>query len=873
MNIEKTGLPNTTTLHAMVRTIVRQAARATWYASGGILLSTVAAEAQVSPEASPSSSTVQEIVVTAQRRIQSVQDVPYNISAVGQGAIQESGASSINDLTRLVPGLTTVDEGAGARGQTNNLTLRGLRTNSPGGGQATTETPGQTVNSVSTYWGETPIFFPMPLYDIDHVEVLRGPQGTLYGSGAEAGTIRFIPVRPQFDRISGEVQAQGSAIERASQFNNWNRQARAILNLPLTDKLALRLVAGIEHDAGFIDNNNLILRQGVGQYAVPLPSVPGDLTSGPVIGPARAHTNTSAQWFGRAALRWAPNDRLDFQLEYLHQYISSANTQYASPGYAGGVLDLTAANAAAAPGPGNPGAWPSSSFNMNPGGRYTSAAFIESPYEDNTNLVNAVATVDMGFATVTSATSFYSDNSVGVSDWTGLIDNPATVNYNSFFPYNGFPRIVTPAYVPAESRAFVQELRLVSKAGHFFDYVVGGYYNRQPNEAGWLQLMPGIAAYNAAIGMPNPSTEGDVIWNYNRKTTFQDRAVFGELTAHITPAWQITGGLRFFGQSFTTNTISRLPFCGSICASDQTDPAGLTVTSGTQRVHRHVWKWNTSYDLNHDTKVYATYSQGFRRGGANAVPIAGTYASLPSYLTFAPDLAKNYEVGLKGTLFHPRLSYTIDVYRVNLDNFQFDGVNLSGLPLTYNGSTARSQGAELELQASLGSRTRVALGYAYTDATVRKTFGLFDYPSYALIPSLGGTGNIAPLFGGPIASGTRLPGVPKSSVTASIDHTLPVPAFDSATVTLHMDGAYRTSESANIVPTSVYNWEIPSSFIGNARATLDPGGALAYSLFVENFTNDAGYSGGTNVQAYPYYGRFRFVARPRTWGFSIRYKF
>ncbi len=558
-------------------------------------------------------------------------------------------------------------------------------------------------------------------------------------------------MRPQFDRVSGEVQVQGSAIERASQFNNWNRQARAILNLPLADTLALRMVAGVEHDAGFITNNNLVVRQGIGQYAVPVPSIPGDLTSGPLIGPAQSNTNTSAQWFARAALRWAPNDRLDFQLEYLHQYISSANTQYSSPRICRRDAGPDGAQRRRAPGPDNPAAWPNSSFNMSPGGRYTSAAFIESPYEDNTNLLNAVATVDLGFATVTSATSFYSDSSIGVSDWTGLIDNPATVNYNLFFPYNGYPRIVTPAYVPAKSRAFVQELRLVSKAGHFFDYVVGGYYNRQPNEAGWLQLMPGIADYNAGIGMPNPSADGDVIWNYSRKTTFQDRALFGELTAHITPAWQITGGVRFFGQSFTTNTTSRLPFCGSICASDQTDPEGLTMTNGTQRVHRHVWKWNTSYDLNHDTKVYLTYSEGFRRGGANAVPIAGTYASLPNYLTFAPDLAKNYEVGLKGALLGHRLTYTVDVYRVNLDNFQFDGVNLSGLPLTYNGSTARSQGAELELQASLGQRARISLGYVYTDATVRKTFGLFDYPSYALIPSLGGTGDTAPLFGGPIA--------------------------------------------------------------------------------------------------------------------------
>jgi iron complex outermembrane recepter protein len=863
-------------LASVIRAILREhSILSRCISAGGLLLGSLGAHAQeAAGETANAPGGLQEVVVTAQRRSQTVQDVPYNISAVSSASIEQSGALSINDLTRLVSGLTTVDEGPGARGQTNNLILRGLRTDSPGGGQATTETPGQSVNSVSTYWGETPVFFPMPLYDVERVEVLRGPQGTLYGSGAEAGTIRFIPARPQFDRISGEIQAEGSAIENASQFNNWNRSARGILNLPITSTLAIRFVGGVEHDGGFITNNNLVVRKGnFGEYAVPVPSVPGDLTSGPVIGPEERNTNTTAQWFARAALRWTPNERIDLQMDYLHQYINSANTQYTSPGFPGGPFDFTAVNAAAPPGPNNPPAYPNSTFNMNPGGRYTSAAFVESPYKDNINLVNGVATIDVGFATVTSATSYYTDNSIGVSDWTGLIDNPATVNYTPFFPYNNYPRIVTPAYVPAEDHAFVQEIRLVSKSGNFFDYVLGAYYNRQPAHAGWVQLMPGIAAYNAAIGQPNPSPYGDLIWNYDRHTTFQDRAMFGELTAHVTSAWQITGGVRFFSQAFTTDTTSILPFCGSICASDQTNPEGLTSTSGTSRIHRHVWKANTSYDLSHDAKIYATYSEGFRRGGANAVPIAGTYASLPNYLTFAPDLAKNYELGIKGFLFERNLSYTADIYRVNLNNFQFDGVNLSGLPVTYNGSTARSQGAELELQASLGARTKVTVGYAYTDAKVTKTFELFDYPSYALIPSLGGTGDIAPLFGGPIQKGTNLPGVPRSSLTLGVDHSLPLPVMGSALLTLHADGAYHSQESANIVPGSPYNWQIPSSFIGNARVTLDPGGALDYSLFVDNFTNNAGYSGGTNVQAYPYYGRFRFVARPRTWGIILRYKF
>jgi iron complex outermembrane recepter protein len=839
--------------------------------TGGLLLGAISVHAQTAPVVVQGpDAPLQEVIVTAQRRNETVQDIPYNISVVSAASIQQSGATGLNDLTRLVAGLTTVDEGPGARGQTNNLTLRGLRTNSPGGGNATTETPGQSVNSVSTYFGETPVFFPMPLYDVERVEVLRGPQGTLYGSGAEAGTIRLIPTRPQFDKFSGEVQAMGSATEDSISWGNLNSGLRGIVNVPLATNLALRVVAGGERYGGFIDNNNLVVREGETEYAVPIPSIPGDLTSGPVIAPLQRETNTSHQWFARAALRWQPVEAVDLQMDYLHQYIKADNTQYANPGYAGGRFDFTSPDASQPPGPANPAFYPNSSFTMNPGGRYTSSAFVTSPYDDTTNLYSLVGSVDLGFATFTSATSYYTDDSIGVSDWTGLIDNvPPGINYTPYFPYNNYPRIVTPAYVPASDHAFIQEVRLVSKGVNRLDYVVGLYYQDLPANAGWSQLMPGITAYDTYIGQPNPTKQGDLVWLYQRTSEFKDKAAFGELTLHITPAWQVTGGVRYFKQDFKADVTTHLYLCGAACSSDGTDPTGLSVASSSSDFSKHVWKANSSYDFGPNTKVYVTYSEGFRRGGANGVPTAGNYASLPVYLTYMPDLAKNYEVGIKGSLMEGRMRYVLDAYRVNLENFQFDSVNLSGLPMTYNGSEARSQGIELDLQFAFSRDTSASLGYAYTNAEVRKTFTLYDYPPYATIP--GGSGETAPLFGGPIVAGSKLPGVPENTLTFGIDHTLHPSMLGSSSLTLHADGAYRDTETANIKADSPYNWTIPSSFIGNLRATVATGEHFSYSLFVENFTNDAGYSGSTNVQNIPNYGRFRFVARPRTYGLNLRF--
>jgi outer membrane receptor protein involved in Fe transport len=884
-------------LRASISAILRQRYGAYMLGpAGGLLLGTLGAHAQsvapsTAPPAAPApqgiaadpapqgsaadspSQGIAEIVVTAQRRRQSIQDIPYNISAVDASTLAQAGATSLNDLTRVVSGLVTVDEGPGARGLTNNLTLRGLRTDSPGGGQLAAEQPGQTVNSVSTYFGETPVFFPIPLYDIDRVEVLRGPQGTLYGSGAQAGTIRFIPNRPKFDEFSGEVEVTGSGIENAFNLDNLNKDVKGVLNLPLADHLALRIVAGDEHDAGFIDNDDLVARQGTGMTAVPIPKIPGNLSSGPVIAPEQRNTNTTDQYFTRLALRWQPIQALDMQVDYLHQYINSANAQLSNPLYRGGPLDLTTP-VAVAPSATNQPHYPNSTFIMNPGGTYMSTQFELTPEQSMTNLVSAVETADLGLATFTSATSFYSIGSTGVTDWTPQIDNPAVVNYNLYPPYNFYPRIITVASVPANEHAFIQELRLASEGDNHLDYVVGAYYQREVDENGWNQFMPGIAAYNTSIGQPNPSTHGDDVWDYRREALFQDRAIFGELTWHITPAWQATGGVRFFDQTFSVNSTSYFYLCGATCAGNGTNPEGQNQIANSTSFARHVWKWNTSYDISPQLKLYATYSEGFRRGGANALPEEGAFASLAKYSTYAPDLAKNYEIGIKGSLLDRKIVYSADIYRINLSNFQFNAVDLSGLAATYNGNTARSQGVEFDLQLQLTHDTSATVGYAYTDAKVTQTVSLYDLPSYALLPSLGGNGQTVPLFGGPVLAGSRLPGVPENTFTFGIDHTLPLTIGSlGKSLTLHMDGAYRSPETGDIQSSSPYNWNIPWSFVGNARATIDSGNHFSYSVFVDNFTDDPGYSGGNNDQAIPNYSMARVVMRPRTYGISLKYGF
>ena len=805
--------------------------------------------------------TLEEVTVTAQRRTQSVQDIPYNISVVGGDELARTGTTGVNELARIVPGLTTVDAGPAARGNTNDLTLRGLRTDGPGGaGNNGTDVPAQTVNSVSTYFGETPVFFPIALHDIERVEVLRGPQGTLYGSGAQAGTIRFIPKRPAFDAFGGEISASTGFTQKAN--GKHNGSADGILNIPLSSQVALRLVAGFEHLSGFINQVALWQRQDGGFHAVPTPRVPGDPTSGPILAPVKKGTNSSDQWYARTALRWQPSEGWDLQLDYLHQRTKVDDVQTSNPAYPGGVVDLGIA-----------GGFPNSSFAVPAGGTYDATNAALQPYQDTIDLVSGVASIDLGLATFTSATSVYRDDSFAATEIIGNFVIPGGTNFLALPYYSNYPRALGLETTPVKENSFTQEIRLVSNPSSPVDYVAGAFYRNQRVSSDTQQVLPGITAYRNQVGNPQPF-QGlpDLEFKYDRNTRFVDKAVFGEITFHPTTAWHVTGGARFFWQSFDNTTTQLIPLCGAICAADGIDPTGLSGAHIHTNATNHVFKLNTSYDVTVNMKIYATYSEGFRRGGANALPTTGAYASLPAYQTFRPDLAKNYEAGVKGTAFDQRVRYSADAFVINLSNFQFAFSTLSGIPATYNGSKARSKGTELELQARITNRLDLTFGHTYTDATVTQAIQLYD---------LGFCGNPVCLLTS-LPAGARLPGVPKHTLTAGADYLLPLAGVAAGgwTIDFHADGSYRGKSGSVIDPTSRSYWVVPSSTILNASVAVSGGSGWNFDLFVNNVTNAAGYSGGrgtaqdpATLQPLPNFTATRVVTRPRTTGLRLRYKF
>ena len=199
---------------------------------------------------------LEEIIVTATKRDQSVTDVPYNISVLTGELIDQLGVSEPQNFLRAIPGLSTFNEGSRVGGNNNNYQLRGLNVNPS---MNEDDNPMLQQPTVTTYLGEVPMYFPMKLFDLNRIEVLRGPQGTLYGAGSVGGTVRFIPNKPSYEEDTIDLQAQMSSTSHSSD-SNYDFNVTA--NISMSDTFAFRGTFGHQKLGGFIDAVGLVKQEG-----------------------------------------------------------------------------------------------------------------------------------------------------------------------------------------------------------------------------------------------------------------------------------------------------------------------------------------------------------------------------------------------------------------------------------------------------------------------------------------------------------------------------------------------------------------------------------------------------------------------------------
>jgi iron complex outermembrane recepter protein len=744
--------------------------------------------AQESPSSPETATALQEVTVTATRRTETLEAVPYSLSVVSAERLQETGVTDLASLATEVPGVSMYEFGARFAGAVVPI-IRGINaTGEPTRGFRTFEQA-----PVGTYIGNSPIDGYFQLDDLKQVEVLRGPQGTLYGAGTLAGALRLIPNSPELNKFSGTVEVGGDRIDHS---DGTSYDVRGMVNIPLGDVLAFRASAKYDYEPGWIDTYGLFVRTNNGLSGVPVLANPAAPLTSSAIYQDKKDWNFQRTFTGRAALLFQPAESFSAQAAILYSGAQGDGGPSVNPDFPGG------------PSPLDP------SVNLPPGGHFREFSQIDQPWSRYTTLGSLDLTYDAGFATVSSTSSYYTTTGRTLQDNTyslaGLI-NGGYLPYYAGVPTN--PRFIYDQLFTDQAHTFTEELRLVSKTSpdNVFDYVLGVFFEDQTREGDWTIAIPGTPEYQRAQGclvagpncfFPIGVAPGDVTFHQVDTQNFKDKSEFGELTWHFIKGGQVTVGARHFSQQFTdAQSYDDYPFPTHLPATPHESPASKTVG-----------KVNPSYEYANDQYVYAVWSQGFRRGGANSVPLVGPFRESPLLATYAPDKTNNYEAGLKGR-FSNGLSYTVAVFDIKWDNPQISSSLPSGNLAVYNASTAESRGFELESTGPLFlPQLTYSVGFAYADAHLTSDFSL---------PANNGAqkGIIVPgLIHG--SNGQQMPGSPKTSASLGLDYDIPLSAgYD---LTLAVNGVYRARVPVQLTPSlGVTTVQYSSSYeIMNLSAAL-----------------------------------------------------
>jgi len=804
---------------------------------------------------------LEEIIVTATARSTSVQDIPYNISAISGTAMEQQNIVNQYDLLRSMHGISVIDRGYRNAGTVNSIVIRGLNVDNGANGDIQLN----AVPTVATYVDNTPMFGNFILKDLERVEVLRGPQGTLYGSGSLGGLVRYISNKPSPEEFEAKISLDYGQVSGSS---GDQMAGDLMLNVPLGDKAAVRVsLSKIDND-GSIDYVNAYQLNSFGE---PLIDVGGTCTD-----PRQATDNDKLFGVGcfeevkdadtveidyaRVAFRIEPTDNFSAQIAYQKQDDAIGARRAITLGDNSGNGQVAE---------GDP-------LYFSYGDDDSGQALLE-PSSREVELTTLDLEFDFGFATFTSNTSAMTHVGEGASDNGGLWATGRN-DWNALLYGGEWPRPAQRAERGYDDDVFIQEFRLVSgeREGNV-DWLVGAFYMDQETDVWQLSYNPGMQVFNdacRATGAIECTTGGiyggfwprfypdltEIDLDYKRSIQYEELAVYGELTYHFSDTFRLTGGFRWFDNETINNSHLGYPLV-----------VGWTVSPSPEESISNddtLFKLNASWDLANDKMLYATYSEGYRHGGAQAVPDGDAVPpdnfgepNASAIRTFEADTVTNYEIGIKGRTGN--LSYTISAFHVDWDNPQLNTVTaIYSFYIATNGDKASTEGIEAELEGYINESFHYRLGYTYVRAELDKDF-------------------ISPQTGGLVApAGSQLPGAPSSVLSLNLDKTWDL-SGDKAFI-LGVNGYYQ-GDSENFITTDSYLSENFGSYsLWGANATLAAENWSAM-LYVKNITDESGASGsfpctyfcsdsGTFENWYGN-GNRNFIVQPQTVGLKFTYNF
>jgi len=618
----------------------------------------------VAPTGASHGTELGEIVVTAEKRSSTVQSTPLSVTALSGEQLQAQGITNITEVAGDTPGISMRTSGPGQ----TELEMRGMA--SSGGSSPT----------VGFYLDETPLTPPAAslngkvvidpdLFDLNRVEVLRGPQGTLYGAGSMGGTIKLITNEPEFNKFYGSTEGILSGTQGAGV----NPTVNFMLNLPIIDNtVALRIVGTQKYVSGWIDR---IVVTPFPAPVDPCTAYSAGTNVGCVRGNVLAGThqvipNVNWEWLrsGRVSLLAKPADALTINATFMYQKITAGGyNEYDNP-----------------PGP-------------EPTLAHYQAFDTPEPFSDAFSLASLTVNYDLDWATLTSNTSYWTRRESQSQD----ISEALRSNFGVFYG----EEILTPVTFSEidYSHQASEELRLSSNGSGPFNWLAGVFYSKLESVFEDINQAPGFAAVSVGGEAANP--QGQVYDAYNPYYVTQ-YAAFGEASYKFTDQWKLTLGGRYFHFSTVVDESQQ----GALTASGNATPTlahfDTTASGGTPKV-------DLGWFPNKDLTVYTSVSKGFRPGGVN-LPLPPICQATQE--VYRPDSSWDYEVGEKARMFDNRVTLNADVYYIRWNNVQQLYNQACGYSLTTNVGNGKSYGPEIELSANLTPELTLTVNGAYTKA-------------------------------------------------------------------------------------------------------------------------------------------------------------
>lgn len=733
---------------------------------------------------------IERIEVTGSRRTLTVQNAPINITALDSDVMKDQNITQLSDVARWVPGLTVQDQG----GLENSpIIVRGLNTNSSG--------PDSDGETVATYIGEIPLFVDMKIIDVERVEVLIGPQGTLYGAGTLGGAIRYLPNKPILDETSGSIYGD---VFNLAHSDDTGSETGFVFNTPLIDDtLGLRFAFNYLDEPGYVDYGYTVRETGV--------SLPDPDWSNPAaveqnikrVDDANSEQTTTA----RIMLRWQPSDTIDTTLSYFYQRQKI------------GGRSIVHAN---------------SLSNANPlsniVGDYDSAYRNLESAEHENSLISLEITADLGFAELTSATGFSKSELDSQRDQTDFLIG-LDYSYEEFPAFSAFTRDED------ESETFTQEIRLVSTDDSPFSWIVGAFYSKYENESTSREFTPYFDQYAVDNWGGSQLRPDSLEYIAEVENEITESALFGEVSYQASDRLSFTLGARFYRYDVKSISASDLPLYNTLFGGYTQDEVNLDFSEISEDGNGSLFKFNVSYQFNDDVLAYATISEGFRLGGSNG--IAGCTAqqiasdqqelcALPHEELYTPDTTTNYELGFKSTWFANQLHFNAALFLVKWDDAQIAGATENGqISIISNAGSAESKGLEISTRAMLSDSMTAYATYAYTKAELTDDAQyLFGVPDDLNDTSLDAY------------DGDRLPGSPEQQVSFGLTYSTEV--LDDKLLDVNYGLTYQ-SDIYSKVGLRDYGEKIPGYALSNMSARLS-GNEWSVTFYVDNMFDKYAYT-------------------------------